>query len=309
MAVAYAGVSRTVDRSLSDAVASVDVAVVIPAFNEHNGVGPTVDRVRAALAGTPLSFEIVVIDDGSTDATAEQAERHGGRVIRLPENRGYGAALKTGILQSRSEYVLIIDADGTYPPEAIPALLARMKDADMAVGARAANDTSIARARRPAKRVLSLLASYLAGRRIPDLNSGLRVMRRSVLMEFLHILPSGFSFTTTITLALLCNNYLVTYLPIACAPRVGSSKLRAKEFTAFIMLVLRTVVLFNPLKVFLPLGAALFLIGAAKFTYDLFLWNLSETAVMAFLAAIVVWSVGLLADMIARVQLNQRRLL
>jgi hypothetical protein len=156
---------------------------------------------------------------------------------------------------------------------------------------------------------LSLLASYLAGRRIPDLNSGLRVMRRSVLMEFIHILPSGFSFTTTITLALLCNNYLVTYLPIACAPRVGSSKLRAKEFTAFIMLVLRTVVLFNPLKVFLPLGAALFLIGAAKFTYDLFLWNLSETAVMAFLAAIVVWSVGLLADMIARVQLNQRRLL
>jgi glycosyltransferase involved in cell wall biosynthesis len=309
MAVAYAGVSRTVDRSLPDAVAQVDVAVVIPAFNEHNGVGPTVDRVRAALAGTPLSFEIVVIDDGSTDATAEQAERHGGRVIRLPENGGYGAALKTGILQSRSEYVLIIDADGTYPPETIPALLARMKDADMAVGARAANDTSIARARRPAKKVLSLLASYLAGRCIPDLNSGLRVMRRSVLMEFLHILPSGFSFTTTITLALLCNNYLVTYLPIACAPRVGSSKLRAKEFTAFIMLVLRTVVLFNPLKVFLPLGAALFLIGAAKFTYDLFLWNLSETAVMAFLAAIVVWSVGLLADMIARVQLNQRRLL
>jgi hypothetical protein len=127
-----------------------------------------------------------------------------------------------------------------------------------------------------------------------------------VLLQFLHILPSGFSFTTTITMAMLCNDYQVAYLPIECATRVGTSKLRAKEFTTFIMLVLRTVVLFNPLKVFLPLGAALFLIGLGKFIYDVFLWNLSETTVMAFLAAIVVWSVGLLADMIARVQLHQR---
>jgi glycosyltransferase involved in cell wall biosynthesis len=306
MPVAYAGIARVKDRIDPDDAVSVDVAVIIPAFNENAGVGPTVDRVRAALTSTSLSFEVVVVDDGSTDDTAEQAKARKARVIRQPENRGYGAALKTGILKTRSEYVLIIDADGTYPPEAIPTLLARMPDVDMAVGARASDDTSIARARRPAKKVLSLLASYLAGRRIPDLNSGLRVMRRSVLMEFLHILPSGFSFTTTITLALLCNNYVVSYFPITCAPRVGSSKLRAKEFSAFVMLVLRTVVLFNPLKVFLPLGAALFLIGAAKFVYDVFLWNLSETAVMAFLSAIIVWSVGLLADMIARVYLHQR---
>lgn len=297
---------RLLDTPASADPSVFDVVVVIPAYNEHAGVGPTLDRVRETLAATPFTFEIVVVDDGSTDATAENAERHGVRVIRLPENRGYGAALKTGILKSRSEYVIIIDADGTYPPEAIPELLARMAENDMAVGARSPNDTSIQRRRRPAKKVLSVLASYLAGRRIPDLNSGLRVMRRSVLMEFLHILPSGFSFTTTITLALLCNNYLVSYLPIECASRVGSSKLRAKEFTAFIMLVLRTVVLFNPLKIFLPVGAALFLIGSIKLTYDVFLWNLSETAVMAFLAAIIVWSVGLLADMIARVQLHQR---
>jgi glycosyltransferase involved in cell wall biosynthesis len=295
-----------VEPIVPDHPPAVDVVVVMPAFNEHEGVGPTVDRVRAAMAGTSWSFDIVVVDDGSTDATAEQAERHGGRVIRLPENRGYGAALKTGILKSRSEYVIIIDADGTYPPEMIPALLARMNDVDMAVGARAPDDTSIPKKRRLAKRFLGMLSSYLAGRRIPDLNSGLRVMHRSVLMQFLHILPTGFSFTTTITLAMLCNNYQVVYLPIECAPRVGSSKLRAKEFTAFIMLVLRTVVLFNPLKVFLPLGAALFAIGLAKFVYDVFLWNLSETTVMAFLAAIVVWSVGLLADMIARIQLHQR---
>ena len=284
----------------------VDVAVVIPAYNERDGVGPTVDRVRAALATTPFTFEVVVVDDGSTDDTAERAETRECRVIRLPENRGYGAALKTGILKSRSEYVAIIDADGTYPPEMIPALLEQMHDVDMVVGARASDDSSIARARRPAKKVLGLLASYLAGRRIPDLNSGLRLMRRAVLVEFLHILPSGFSFTTTITLALLCNNRPVVYLPISCEPRVGSSKLRAKEFSAFIMLVLRTVVLFNPLRVFLPLGTFLFLIGLSKLVYDLYLWNLSDTAVMAFLAAIVVWSVGLLADMMARLQLNPR---
>jgi hypothetical protein len=125
-------------------------------------------------------------------------------------------------------------------------------------------------------------------------------------MEFLHILPAGFSFTTTITLALLCNGYRVVYQPIVCNPRVGASKLRATVFSTFVMLVVRTVVLFNPLKVFLPMGGVLFLIGLAKGIYDVFLWNLSETAVMAFLAAIVVWSVGMLADMISRLQLRTR---
>jgi glycosyltransferase involved in cell wall biosynthesis len=284
----------------------VDVVVLIPAFNEHQGVGPTVNRVYTAVSTTPCSFEIVVVDDGSTDGTAAEAETHGARVIRLPENRGYGAALKAGILESESEYVMITDADGTYPPEAMPMLLELIRDQDMVVGARALHDTSIARIRRPAKWFLGKLASYLTGRRIPDLNSGLRIMRRSAVMQFLHILPSGFSFTTTITLALLCSYQRVAYVPIVCAPRVGSSKLRPREFTAFIMLVLRTVVLFNPLRVFLPLGGVLFLLGAAKFVYDLFLWNLSESAVMALLAAIIIWSVGLLADMIARLQLNAR---
>jgi hypothetical protein len=188
----------------------------------------------------------------------------------------------------------------------MPTLLARADETDMVVGARSLTDTSIPQVRRPAKLFLGLLASYLAGRRIPDLNSGLRVIRRTALMQFLHILPSGFSFTTTITLSLLCTQQRVEYVPIACAPRVGASKLRAKEFTAFIMLVLRTVVLFNPLRVFLPLGTALFAVGLLKFAYDVFQWNLSETAVMALLSAIIVWSVGLLADMIARIQLSPR---
>jgi glycosyltransferase involved in cell wall biosynthesis len=280
------------------------VAIVVPAYNEERGIGPTITRLRSAMEDSGFTYEIVVVDDGSTDATAERAAESDVRVVRLPGNRGYGAALKAGIAATASTFVCIIDADGTYPADMIPRLLALSNGRHMVVGARLLTDQSIPRERRPAKWVLGKLASYLTEQQIPDLNSGLRVMRRSALMKFIHLLPSGFSFTSTITLSLLCSGHTVHYEPITCATRVGTSKIRAAHFKSFVLLVLRTVVLFNPLKIFLPLGLMLFLVGLAKFIYDLFLWNLSETAVMAFLAATVVWSVGLLADMIARLQLK-----
>ena len=286
----------------------VDLAVVIPAFNERDGVGATVDGVREALERAARSFEIVVVDDGSTDGTGDVAHAHGARVVRLVDNGGYGSALKAGIRESSSELVVIIDADGTYPPDDIPRLVDLAQEADMVVGARSARDVSIPFVRRPAKWVLNRLASYLAGQHIPDLNSGLRVLRRSVLDKFLHILPSGFSFTMTITLALLCTSHRVVYELVVCRKRIGSSKLRAKDTVTFLILVLRTVVLFNPLKVFLPFGSILFLVGLAKLAYDIFLWNLSESAVMMFLGAAVIWSVGLLADLISRLELNPPRL-
>jgi len=294
------------DAILTDvpAPSPVDLAIVVPAYNEERGVGPTVARLREALADVPFSYEIIIVDDGSSDGTAQRASECGVRVIRLPLNRGYGAALKVGIGASASTFVCIIDADGTYPAEAIPGLMTLTAGRHMVVGSRAPDDRSIPMERRPAKWLLGRLASYLAEQHIPDLNSGLRVMRRDALVKFLHLLPSGFSFTSTITLSLLCSGHTVHYEPIACRPRVGTSKIRAAHFKSFLFLVLRTVVLFNPLKIFLPLGLALFAVGAGKLLYDIYLWNLSETAVMAFLAAIVVWSVGLLADMIARLQLK-----
>ena len=156
-----------------------DLVVVIPAFNEEGGVGLTIDRQRDALAHTRRATSVVIVDDGSTDATGDEARRHGAEVITLPENRGYGAALKVGIAASSEEFVAIIDADGTYPPSALPRLAELAESADMVVGARATDDRSIPIVRRPGKWIIARLAEYLAQRKIPDVNSGLRVMRRS----------------------------------------------------------------------------------------------------------------------------------
>ncbi len=284
----------------------VEVTVVIPAYNEESSISAQIEGVRAVMERTHWKYDLIVVDDGSTDRTAEQAGRHKVRLIQLPENRGYGAALKAGISAACSEYVVIIDADGTYPCDAIPALLARAGQYDMVVGARTGPNVEIPLLRRPAKWLLSKLASYLAERPIPDLNSGLRVLRKSLVERFGHILPSGFSFTTTITLALLCNGYLVCYYPIEYYGRIGKSKIRPRHAYEFLLLILRTVVYFNPLRVFLPLGAMLFMAGLGKFIYDVFLWNVSESAVMGFLGAVIVWALGLLADQISRVSLNLR---
>jgi len=282
------------------------VTVVMPAFDEAAGIAATVREVRAVLRGLAVPWELIVVDDGSTDDTAELARREGATVVRLPKNRGYGAALKAGIARASHETIVLIDADGTYPAAAIPALLEAARDYDMVVGSRTGPSVHVPAMRRPAKWFLGRLASYLAGQEIPDLNSGLRVVRRRLVERFEHLLPSGFSFTTTITLAALCNDALVHWHPIDYRPRLGSSKIRPVHAFDFLMLILRTVVFFNPLKVFLPVGAVLFLIGFAKFVWDLFVGNFSETVVMGFLGAVLVWSVGLLSDQIARTAMAPR---
>lgn len=283
------------------------VSVVIPAFNERGAIEATIADVRAALLEAEKSYaesEIIVVDDGSSDGTADLAEAAGARVIRQPQNRGYGAALKVGFAAARYEKIVITDADGTYPAGAIPEMLEFADHYEMVVGARIGENVAIPLVRRPAKWGLRVLASYLAGRAIPDLNSGLRVIDRALEKRFEHLLPSGFSFTTTITLAALCNDRLVYYHPIDYYARIGESKIRATHAFDFLLLVLRTVVYFNPLKVFLPLGGLFFAMGGIKFIYDLFIGNLSETAVLGFLGGALLWSVGLLSDQIARVGLG-----
>jgi glycosyltransferase involved in cell wall biosynthesis len=281
-----------------------DLTVVIPAYNEEGAVADTVEEVRETLERLPLRYEIVVVDDGSVDQTRREAKRSGARVIHSRTNGGYGSALKLGILHSDSEYVAILDADGTYPPEALIPMLYMASSADMVVGDRSGAMNNVPLIRRPAKRFLNALANFLARYKIPDLNSGLRVFKRDSLTRFIPLLPDAFSFTTTVTLCMLSSKMVVEYVPVAYAKRIGDSKIRPRDFGSFILLVLRILVFFQPLRVFMPLGSALFLAGVAKTVYDITQNNLSESAIFAFLAALLLWSLGLIADMISRLHLR-----
>lgn len=285
---------------------NMDVSIIMPAYNEEKSIGEQLRKVQAVMDESGVDYHLIVVDDGSTDHTADEASRYNVQLIRLPQNCGYGAALKAGISVARTEYVVIIDADGTYPPDAIPKLLEKAREYDMVVGARSGARKHEPFMRKPCKWFLRKLASYLAGQSIPDLNSGLRVMRKSIVEIFSHILPAGFSFTTTITLAHLCNDYLVYYHPIEYYRRTGQSKIRPGDAFYFLMLIIRTMVYFNPLKIFLPLGAVFFLAGVGKFIYDLFLKNLSESAVLGIIAAFIIWTLGLLSDQIAKTGMGQK---
>ncbi len=282
----------------------LDLTVVIPAHNEEGAVEETIERVRTVLAALKIGYEIILVDDGSIDETRIAAERTEARVLSGTANRGYGWALKRGIAASDSEYIAILDADGTYPPEALPQMLEMAKSADMVVGDRSSAMNNVPLVRRPAKWILNKLANFLARRKIPDLNSGLRVFKRASLQRFIPLLPDGFSFTTTITLCMLSSYMQVDYLPIDYGKRIGHSKIRAVDFFNFVMLVLRIVMLFQPLRIFMPLGALLFLLGLGKTLYDITLMNLSESAIFCLLAALIIWSLGLVADMISRLHLR-----
>jgi glycosyltransferase involved in cell wall biosynthesis len=281
------------------------VTVVIPAYNEAAHVAEQVRAVDKVMRESGWVYEILVVDDGSADATAEQAAGAGVRVLRRRRNRGYGAALKLGVHAAKHPWILITDADGTYPTDAIPGLLARGEFNSMVVGARTGQTVKIPLVRRPAKAFLRWLASYLAGQRLPDINSGLRLMRKDLVRRYEHLLPDGFSFTTTITLAAACNSHPVEYIPINYLARLGESKIRPRHAYDFTLLILRTIVFFNPLKVFIPVAFLLTIGGLAKFAYDVTLDNLSESAVLLFLGALIVFAVGLLADQNARMAIKR----
>lgn len=291
-------------KTVDDRFAGLSLSVVIPAYNEEGAVRDTVNDVKTHLEPLGIPYEIIVVDDGSSDNTRAEAIASGARVDWNEVNSGYGASLKRGVRQAAHEYVAILDADGTYPARYLPDMLAECRKQDMVVGDRGAAMKNVPLIRRPAKYMLNKLASFLAERRLNDLNSGLRVFRKSELVPFLPLLPQTFSFTTTITLCMSCNGKRMIYTPIEYGRRVGKSKIRPVDFLNFIILVLRVIVLFNPLRVFIPLGLGLMLIGVAKLVYDIFIGNLSETTIFALLAAIMIWSLGLIADMISRLHLR-----
>ena len=278
-----------------------EVSVIIPALDEAEHIANEIHAIRGILRDSGWKFEILVVDDGSEDDTARAAASAGARVLRHRRNRGYGAALKRGISAAEHRWILITDADGTYPATEIPGLFSVAAQNEMVVGARTGESVKIPLVRRPAKWFLGRLASYLAGQRLPDLNSGLRLIRKDLVERYAHLLPDGFSFTTTLTLASACNGHEIEYVPISYRARLGRSKIRPWHTFDFVLLILRTIVFFNPLKVFVPLGALVAVGGLAKFLYDITRNNLSESAVLALLAALIIWAVGLLADQNARI--------
>lgn len=295
--------------------ARTPISVIIPAYNEENAVGPQVEAIRCVLTSQGITHEVIVVDDGSQDKTTERAFQAGAHVLSHPENRGYGAALKTGILASKYDVIVIIDADGTYPSDQIPTLVAQLKNADMVVGSRTGKQVHVPLLRRPAKWLLGWLAARIAGRPIPDLNSGLRAFRRECALQYFSILPNRFSFTTTITLAMLGDDYRVVYHSIDYYKRVGESKITPRNFMDFMMLVLRMAMLFQPLKVFLPLAGLCGLLGTLKAAFDiialfqrassfngslLYQPVLSTSAILLLLVGLQLLLIGMVADGLLR---------
>jgi glycosyltransferase involved in cell wall biosynthesis len=282
------------------------VAVIVPAYNEGRAIGSVLKELTAVVDEAELPYEIIVVDDGSEDDTAEVAGRYEKvTVLRHRGNRGYGAALKTGIRHARYDLVCITDGDGTYPVDPIPDLIARLVEdgCDMVVGARVGEEVDIPPLRKPAKWLIRQLAHFVAGEPIPDLNSGLRVFRRETALRMFNLLPNRFSFTTTITLAMLTNGYLVDYVPINYYARVGSSKIRPVQDTLyFVQLVSRIALYFAPLKIFLPASAFFLLLAVAWATFSKFaLGRLADVSTLVIaMTAFQVAVIGMLAELINR---------
>lgn len=292
------------------------VSVIIPAFNEEESICESVKNVRSVLSKAGIEHEIIVVDDGSTDNTCNLAKTTGAKVIRHKKNTGYGASLKTGMSVAKNDMIVITDADGTYPSKYLPELIGKMKEADMVVGARTGQNVRIPLVRKPAKWVLGCLANYVTGENIKDLNSGLRVFRREIAEQYLNILPQKFSFTTTITVAMLCDGYDVVYMPIDYHKRTGKSKIVPWDFFNFMTLVIRLSMLFNPLKIFLPIAFTSFAIGFVKLIADIIialgkldsysfasLFNqavVSSTSLIFLLASLQILLIGMVGDGIVR---------
>ena len=285
-------------------------SIIIPCYNEKHAIRETIEWILSVIRDSKLkNVEIIAVNDGSTDGceqvlNALTKEHHSDDllVVHHKRNQGYGAALKTGIRRSQSDYICITDADGTYPNDRIPDLIEQIssKDLDMVVGARIGPNVEYSKIRSIPKMILVPWVSFLCGTEVPDMNSGLRIFRRDRSLDFLKLLPDGFSFTTTITICLLRNRYAVEFTPISYARRIGKSHIKPIQDTLrFTQLILRTGMYFAPLRLLSPLIVALATLFSISSLYDLtILNNLTDKTVLLGFASLNVFMFALLADMI-----------
>ncbi len=273
----------------------MDISIVIPVFNEEKSLKSIVNELQQVLP----QAEIIVVDDKSTDNSLEIAKQTGARVFSHKYNQGYGAAIKTGIKRAKHENIGIIDADATYSPKDFLKLLKYVPDYDMVVGAR--EKSGVPAVRKPAKWFLKKLASYLVGFKIPDLNSGLRIFKKDLAEKFLPILPSSFSLTSTITLAMFSESRDVKYVPISYSKREGKSKIKPIQDTLnFLQLIVRVILYFNPFKIFLPLSLIIFAGALILGVYSFFFTPkfMDVTFVLLCATALQTFFFGLIADLI-----------
>lgn len=282
------------------------VAIVIPAHNEEQAIGDVLEQINAAeLLGLT---EIIVVDDGSSDNTAEIAEQAGARVVRHPTNRGYGAALKTGIRAAGARFVLTMDADGQHRAEDV-AKLCSMAAGDSVPECVIGNRTALVHSplwRMPGKWFLKLMAQFLTQKKVPDLNSGLRLVRRDIALKYINLCPQGFSFSTTITMALLSRGYGVEFVPIEVNRRTGRSTVSVRTGFQTILLVIRLATLFNPLRIFLPASFLAFASGVAwGIPYYLDGQGVTVASMLAVLTGVLLFALGLICDQVAQLRLER----
>lgn len=283
----------------------LDVSIVLPVYNERGHLREEIERIQGVMDASEFSYEIVVVDDGSSDGSAEELRTiEGIRLIRYAQNRGAGAVRKIGTHQSKAPIVVWTDVDMSYPNEQIPELVRQLDGCDQVVGARTSEEGTHKAARVPAKWAIRRLAEYLTRTEIPDLNSGFRAFRRDVALQFLNILPDGFSHVTTMTMAFLSNGYSVTYLKIPYAKRAGKSKFHWYSDTRrYLLQVIRMMLTYDPLRVLMPWALLILGFATGKLVYDLATkdWRVGSNTLLAFVAGFMVLLVAVLADLIVQV--------
>ena len=295
------------DYTCRMSIENFEVSVILPAYNEAEIIGKVVEQIADILLEKEISHEIIVVDDGSDDQTAAVARSAGARICQHPYNIGNGAAVKTGIRNARGDVLVMLDADGQHQPEDIPRLLEKIGSFDMVVGARTQkSDTAFHRD--IANRIYNGLASYVCNRKIDDLTSGFRAIKRPIAQGFVYLLPNQFSYPTTITLATVRSGRALAYVPITTKKRVGKSKIRIfRDGMRFLLIILRIATFYAPLKIFIPVSLAMFLTGFGYGLFKVLALNLpyGPTSAMLMTLSVVVFMVGLVSEQVAQLRFDR----
>lgn len=280
------------------------LSIIIPAYNEEKVIGQVVNQIQSVINELGFKYEILVVDDGSGDRTANLAREAGARVIQHPENIGNGAAIKTGIRKAKGNVIVMLDSDGQHPPEDIPRLLEKLGPYDMVVGARTkTSDTDLRRDF--GNKIYNALASYVCGRKIEDLTSGFRAIKADTAKKFVYLLPNKFSYPTTITLAVLRSGLSLAYVPIEGKRRIGKSKIKlVRDGMRFLMIILRVSTYYSPLKIFIPVSILMFLTGFGYGLYKVIFLNTryGPTSAMLMTISVVIFMVGLVSEQVSQLR-------